>query len=325
MKRENQQIFAGTQENMCESARLGINLYNINQPVFEKINLKYNKEWGNQIEEQIVAALAMPDVNSRRAVPSNLRDKLLLLSQPCVDNWLVLGGIIKNVAPANEVESLLVLAGSANLGEAMKYNWPKVKALTAAGADFINGNMELLLNGGQGMSPDFPKTFTDAQAAFEKGMSNFYDAKQDMPSETLTKVDAMNNVYITLQGMLSDGRIIFRRDKAKKSNFSYTRLLAKVQGAGKPSGYRFTLQLDELLTPVTSATVMLIPTGATYSADDQGIIQFVQKAGVYKYTITSPGLQTTSGVITIKPNSIGRKKLILKKAAAGTGTTDIAV
>lgn len=312
--KKNQQDFHGTQENMCEAIRLGCTLYDGAQKVFEANNLVYTKEWSANLRQKIIDALALPDLGTRVSIPSGKRKQLLALAQEGIDIWLILGGYIKNIATAEEVVTLLKEAGHDNYEPATRNKWPKVKALLDAGAAFIAEKEEWLLNEGKTMPAAFPAKYTAAAAAFTEASAGFYDAKGEMPIETSARVEAMNDVYHTGKGMLDDGRIYFRRNKAMRHLFTYQSLLSKVQGKSTVSGINITAEIGGTLLPLTTARATFMPTGYSFDATEEGIIPCKLPAGKYSVTITAPGMQSVETTLTIKSGTVSRKKFTFNKA-----------
>ena len=313
--KENEQLFAGSQVNMCEAARLGCTLYDDEQKVFGANNLIYTKDWSNTLRQKIIDALALPDEDTRRSIPAGKRVQMKSLAHTGIDLWLILSGNIKNIATKDEVASLLVEAGHNKYKAATGNKWPEVKALLKAGSDFITNNEDWLLNNGKGMAPDFPERYNAAATAFINASGGFYDAKGDMPGETLTKVEAMNSVYTMLIGMLDDGKKYFHRNKAVRKQFTYQSLLSKVQGTSTISGVNIKAQAEGTLQPITTAFATFMPTGYSFEANKKGIIPGRVPAGKYTVTITAPGCQTVETAVTVKSGVVGRKTFVFIKAA----------
>ena len=308
------QDFKGTQVNMCEAAGLGVNLYEKDQLKFQKQNSMYTADWGKHFREEIAAALNMPDVHTRRAVPTGERDRLIPYAQESIVCWLTLSGLIRNLAPAAEVESTLLIAGSANYDEACSYQWSKVKSLLSAGSAFIAANMEWLTNGGKGMDKNFPQEYNDAANAYISASSAFFGAKQDLPFGTTTKVEALNSVYAKLSLMLGDGRNIHRFNKLMRDKYAYNPLLAIAQGHGI-SGIRFSFFDGETPVRVSTSTAIFIPGGKVFTCSSNGIMECKIAAGTYQCTITTPGYAPVIISVTIRPGVVGRKTIRLSKAA----------
>lgn len=308
------QHFSGTQENMCEAAYLGVNLYEKDQPLFQKQNSMYTVDWGTRFREEIAGALSMPDVHTRRAVPTGERDRLILFARAGISSWLTLSGLIRNIAPAGEVESTLLIAGSANYEEACSYQWSKVKALLNAGSAFIAGNMEWLTNGGKGMDKNFPAEYSEAANAYSNASSSFFGARQDLPFGTTTKVEALNSVYARLSLMLADGRKIHRFSRLARGRYAYNPLLAIAQGHGV-SGIRFSFFEGETPVRISTSTAVFIPGGKVFPCGDKGIMECKIAAGTYECTITTPGYAPLTLSVTIRPGVVGRLTVRLSKAA----------
>ena len=280
---------------------------------FQNFKSTYTVEWVNGLLLNAQAAAAMPNHQTRQGVITQKRNDVVAACSTVCNGFISLTKYIDDSFSNDQVDALKKIAGNGYYNSAVSKKWQAVKTLITMSLDFINTYADDLKGGG--MPDDFVTTYTSNTNTFLKSLKMFNDYKAAVDSETAAKIMANNDVYADLQSMLSDGRHMFKKDAVMKQNFSYTALLSKVKKGGK-TGYRIRVEEAQVETPVTTASISLMPTGKTFYADEKGVILCDVPANTYSYTLTAPGYSTLTGTFTIVTGTTHRKNITLRKAAS---------
>lgn len=305
-------LYPGTESALYRVTGLVADICTQNIDALAAYKQKYTLKFVGELQQSATDAKNLPNHSTRQGALSALHNTLVEANSGFCSVFAGLMGYIDDSFPAAQVAANKKMAGGDLYISALKENWSATSIMTGTGATFISNNTDALTAGG--MPVDFADSFSNAADAFETSLSAFSNYKNGAQGETNAKIIANNNLYSSLLAILKDARYVLGTDMASKKAFSYSAQLKKVKGPGK-TGIRMVLQMKDVLTPVTTATVSLMPTGKSFDANNKGVVEAALPENTYSYTITAPGLATITGTLAITAGVMSRKKIEMTTAA----------
>lgn len=255
---------------------------------FTAFKPKYNSNYVSERLEELRNMMELPDRNRRTGDMEVLRTQLRKLNDDCIEFCLKVKRHMDEVWEGEDLKSRLKQAGFEEMISSRRYQFENTQVMMASVGKFMNDNAEALL-AGQNMAADFPEAFEKLSADF-RTLYATYLSRTNAGNNTTEVITALNKLFDDLSNMLSDGKVIFRKDKLLKSQFSFDAILSTVSSNGW-AGIKGILTLNgKPYTPVEGLQLSLSETGETAIPDEDGRFQFNQlKSGTYTLDADAPG------------------------------------
>ena len=281
---------------------------------FSKLKKKYTQAFFDDILKSLSAAEAMPNNSARKGVQSDKRTGLEELNVIICALFQTFLLYIEEGFDESRWEDMKQVAGGDYYEAAAKETWKASKTMQEMAIAFMTKYaVELALGE---MPSDFATNFTTQNKAFLDALLLFSTGKSTTGEETADKLTANNDLYKRIAGVMRDGKRIFANDAALYKQFSYAAQKKLLGGQGK-TGFRFSLKVADTLVPVTAASVEFLPSGDVFTeVNEEGVLLVylpeLKKDDVYKYLLTSPGMEELAGELVAETGVMHRVDLILK-------------
>lgn len=305
--------YSTTQQQLYLVTEMAWGNYKDNLADFAAFKGKYTAQLATDALAEVAAAKAIPDNQTRGAVPETMRLQLLPLAEVCLFNFQKLKSYIEEVYEDGEEKPMLDAAGSQYYRAASREGWEQMGSLLTASAKFLTDHATTLEAGGQNMPTAFVAEYNTAKTAFETKYSEFLKTAQATPAGTSTKITANNALYKKVIAMLNDGQLLYKNNPTKKDLFTFSSLLSYITTAGT-TGIEIKLTDKQSSQPIGGYTATLQPGNKTGIADATGILQLTIAEGLYDMTITATGYPAyTEKDIKITTGVMSKKGIVLEK------------
>ena len=264
---------------------------------------KYTLEFINGILQRIAAAEEMPNQDQRQSAQSMLRNAVAAAKENCCDLFLYLITFITTDGfRAEDIEALKKEAGEDYYADASNDNWKALRTLNRMVPVFVKKYASALAKAD--LPDEFVAGFVAKATVFSNALAAFNNYKVTAERLTAAKLTANNEVYDAVQGILTDGKYIFRKDVAKLKEYSYGALSRKV--VHKKSGFHITLINSVTEKPVDNAVITFVQSEKTFVSNEIGVMEVELAAGTYSYTITLSGYLPVQGILEVDKNVMHR-------------------
>jgi len=210
-------------------------------------------------------------------------------------------------------------AGFDMYDKVMRYNWEKLVEVMEKGKDFLlNHEAAMLVNG---VMPATFKADYDAMANSIIGDVTFYlNEHQNILQVTQSKIMANNAIHVKGMEICKVGQQIFKRNPAKKTQFTWTSIMDIVTPPGA-AGLRGTVKVSGSNLPIVGALIEMQTVGGvplSFATDADGNFYSGNlPVGVYSFKLTKDDFATIETVVEIKTGTTSYKHLMM---SAGGGT-----
>lgn len=287
---ETQNNYSCSQSELYSGARMVVRAAIREISGFTPKKPKYILAFFNAIRAEIAAAEALPDEDFREAAVAALHETLKEKSTLCLNKWQDLKSHIEDAtAFQGSLRPIALEAAGANKYEpASHHDWESVSSLMASGKLFISENTSALEADGN-MPLDFLTQWDATTLEFTDALEEFQDSEELKLQQTQAKVAANNVIYTKIIQICKDGARIFRHDAAKREQFIWDSILYILRGAGI-AGLRGIIRNSVTHLPVSGATVLVVETGDTATADEFGRFRITGvPAGNYTIEVRATG------------------------------------
>ena len=262
----------------------------------------------------IAAARLLPE-DELRSLPSiNLRNDLVELNTPCLDNNQDLKSYIDKAYPVATRNSNYLAAGGTYYRKASNENWENTVGMNDAMIAFINLEEANLLAGN-----NMPATFkvkVKADALAFKTKYDLFKPASETGTATNAKIKANNLIDADYKEMLKDGKNVYRHDATNFDLFVDEKLLALVSPPGSAS-LSLTILKDDDSLPAEGAKILLqkasTPPINLLADATGGASQASIDPGVYKVLIDFPGYTQYQGLKEVNKGVNARQTIRLTK------------
>lgn len=264
---------------------------------------KYTLEFVDGILQWAADAEAILNQDQRQSAQTVLRNAVAAAKDAGCDSVLYLMTFITTDGfPEENLEALKKEAGDDYYAAASDNNWKATRTLNKMVLAFVKKYPRELSNAG--LPGSFVESFTEKSTVFSRALSAYNGYKLTAGRLTADKLTANNKVYTALQGILTDGKYIFRNDPAKLREYSYSALARKV--SHKKSGFHITLTDPVTEGGVAGAVITFAQSDKTFTSSESGVIEAELAAGTYAYTITAGGYQPSHGTLEVDKSIMHR-------------------
>ena len=269
---------------------------------------KYTLEYVNGILKWVEDAEAIPNQDQRQSAQNMLRNALAAAkNNTCNLVLYFMTFITTDGFPEENIEALKKEAGDDYYVDATRDNWKSARTMNRMVIDFVKKYSKELSDAD--LPAEFITNFTNASAAFNKALSSYNAYKLTAERLTASKLTANNKVYTAVQGILNDGKYIFRNDPAKLREYSYSALSRKV--VHKKSGFHITLTNPVTTAGIEDAVITFVESDKTYTSNENGVMDVELAQGTYTYTITAEGYLPFEGTLQVDKNVMHRLDISL--------------
>jgi hypothetical protein len=303
-----------TQQQLYAVANLGWQNYLDNLADFTNHKAKYTEEFGTNEIAAVLAAKKLPDIQARGSVPESIRIELTEAAAVCADNWRKLKTYINDAFSEAQQKPKLQSAGSKFYKRASSEGWEQMNSMLTSASQFIENNLESLLQAGTNMPATFPAKFEADKAAFETKYAAFLSAQQDSIGGTSIKMTTNNQVYDSLMKMFVDGQAIYRNDPVNKSLFVFESLLGFVASGGV-TGLRIVAKERVTQLPVAGFAVTVQPGNMQGRTDENGVLVLPITEDTYSIQGIKDGYESFVEEVNITTGVVSRKNVLLTKMA----------
>ncbi len=282
---------------------------------------KYTLEYVNGILQWVADAEAIPNQDQRQSTQNMLRNAVAAAKNACCEGVLYFMTFISTDGFAEEnIEALKKEAGDDYYPDAANDKWKATRTMNKMVLDFVKKYSKELSNAG--LPDDFVASFTEKANSFSKALSSFNAYKLTAERLTAAKLTANNKAYTAVQGILVDGKYIFRNDPAKLKEYSYSGLARKVDH--KKSGFHITLTNPVTKKEIGNAVITFVESEKTFTSNENGVMDVELAAGTYTYTITAEGYEPASGTLEVDKSVMHRLDISLTAIALKVEQTEVA-
>jgi len=220
-----------TQLELYAVLRIALSSYRENIVAFSNFKGFYDDQWGQDFEDAIDAAAAIPDFQARDEASESALIVLEKKGNECANKWQDLKRYITSTTGWEDLQKpKLEAAGSTIYRKASTGNWEVMKGLMLTANTFITNNLAAL-KADQNMPNGFDGEFDTLRVAFNGLYDDFTDKTQDQEQVTDEKVDENNAIHKTGAGMLGDGQAIWRDNASMADRFTFDQILKIVRGS----------------------------------------------------------------------------------------------
>lgn len=220
---------------------------------FQAWKTTYDATVGDDQLAALDVAKAMPDEAQRDELHTTLNKELGPLSDDCLIVWKQLESYIRDGFPELVYQDKLNAAGHTYYLGASQKNWEDVQGLMNDGELFIAANTAELTAGG--MPATFAQLFTDTKGAFDAKHSEFLHAEETAKVLRDEKVNANNSLFQEAMKMCEDGKKIFRKEAAKRDQFTWTTVQALIKNTQSTHSVKGVVSDADTKDPIEGAKV----------------------------------------------------------------------
>lgn len=177
---------------------------------------------------EIASARVVPNYTTRKDEPTTLHVYLMDAIKECGGYFQVLKLYIHTAFEGDLRKKKLDAAGQSFFAKAMSGNQGKLNDLNNSALQFIASNAENLMQN-ENMNADFLDEYKTVVAHYNALQKTYTESKtvaQDLRKENTI---ANNNVHKEMMKMFADAKVVFRRDPALRTQFTFDSFLAKVR------------------------------------------------------------------------------------------------
>ena len=186
----------------------------------------YTQQFIDDRVAEVDDAASLPDSQMRGEASEIAHIQLKEKADLCLIAWQSLKAYIQD-SFTNQQKPKLEAAGSKLYHKAANYDWESITKLMGQATQFITDNNTALLNNG-GMPPTFQAEVDALELDFNTIYQTFQIEQQGAEVLTTTKINANNLIFDKLMKMLSDGKKIFRLERAIQEQFIWEQILELV-------------------------------------------------------------------------------------------------
>ena len=219
--------FGCTQQELYLATPIAWALCRKNLARFTKLKGFYTEGYINERLAEIEAAKAIPSLNVRKDEPNTHRVYLDDAIAACCDHFLMLKALISTAYRVDMLDGKYKAAGSTFFSKAEQGNEGAISDMNLSAIQFIQNN-EADLKANNNMSDTFLADYQAVIATYNTHRTA-YAASSSMATDlTKDNTEANNNIYKLMMAMLSDAKILFRREPELRDQFAFTAILDKV-------------------------------------------------------------------------------------------------
>ena len=280
--------FNCTQQELYLAVALAWSLCRKNLLRFSKLKGFYTEGYINARLAEVEAAKAIPSLNIRQDEPNTHRVYLDEAIGQCCDHFLMLKALIASAYRVDLLDLKYKAAGSNHFSKAEQGNEGAISDLNLSAIQFIQSN-EADLKADDNMSDTFLADYQAVVAQYKTRRLAYTESTSTASELTKGNTEANNNLYKMMMAMLSDAKIIFRREPELRDQFMFTNLLDKVVSSSV-AGIRG--KVTDLLTEKGINKVKIVIEGKerTYETNKFGKYDIAQLAnGTYRVVFSCNG------------------------------------
>lgn len=266
-------------------------------PEFEAWKTTYTAATGTDQITALDAAKALPDEAQRDELHTTLNKELGPLSDDCLISWKQLESYIRDGFPELVYQDKLNAAGHGFYFGASQKNWEDVRGLMNDGEQFIAANTAELTVGG--MPATFAADFTTTKDAFDSKHAEFLQAEETSKILRDEKIIANNALFQAAMDMCEDGKKIFRKEAAKRDQFTWSTVQALIKGSQSSHSVRGVVTDSVTELPLEGGKVAVLDKegtpieGKEATTEADGTYKIIGlKNGLYKLKVEAEGYAT---------------------------------
>ncbi|MGB4776048.1 MAG: carboxypeptidase-like regulatory domain-containing protein [Daejeonella sp.] len=312
MAKELQSNYPGTQQELYSiSDTVYLNLNN-SLPAFAAYKSKYTPSFLDDLQARRMAAMNLPDEESRSSNPETLRLEMLNAGNQCLRNFQLLKGYIKDAFAEEHHAIQYKVAGQNKYAAASNNNWEELAGINQAMTSYMTNNLEVLKDKGY-MPAAFAGTAQQACDLFNTIYTAYKGARQTGVN-TSEKQKANNALYKDVMAICEDGQLLFAKEAEKKKLFVFSAIKQIVSPPGSAS-FKLTLKKLDENTPVAGARVCIQENGGQaieLFTDVNGVALFEHiNPAVYKVKIEAEGIEVVDFVKEVNTGRASRKEVFV--------------
>ena len=306
---------------LCEESELYMGLVMLAKSVeeelegFAELKPMYTLAWVGEFREMIKAAELLPDKVKRRAVLTVKRHELKVLTRGKVNDMMgALRSYIRECYKDKELRKIRMQgAGFGKLKGAMWYDWEVLKGMVKTADDFIGANEGELMSEGS-MPVDFWGRFKVMRAEAEGRVDELLKMRGQMKLAAQTRVVANNRVFEVGMRICGDGKVVFKRNEAKRKRFVWEAVMEIVTPAGA-SGLKGWVKRSGSFEPVALAEIRMQheeePLVVKMTDEKGNFVMKQLKRGVYKVEVLVDGVVKRKEVVKLMRGRVSYRKWVV--------------
>ncbi len=268
---------------------------------------KYTPKLADEAIARAEAAMKLPSLQARGAMPEATRVELVKQTDEFLDVWNLLDGYIEEAFKADGTyKTKREGAGAKLYDKVLHEDWGAANDMVNQALAFVAENLDVLKVQGE-MDDDFVLRLQAEGEDVRRVVRRYLKEQNDAEDGTNAKVLANEACFAEFQAMSRDAQRIFRRHPAIAAKFQAQTLLATIRGT-RQAGIRGVVT-DADGQDVAGATVA-VPgvAGATAVTDEDGRYFIPLASGTYTVVVSGEGFaeKTLSDVVV----EVGVKKRV---------------
>lgn len=268
---------------------------------------KYTPLLAEEAMARLEAAMKLPSLQARGAMPEATRVELAKQTEEFLDVWNLLDGYIEEAYDAEgKYKAMREAAGSKLYVPAQRLDWGAANDMVNMALAFVDTNLEVLKTKGD-MDDNFVVTLKAEGEDVRRVVRRYLKEQQDAEDGTDAKTLANEACFAEFQAMSRDAQRIFRRKPELAAKFQAQGLLETVRGT-RQAGIRGVVT-DADGQDVAGATVTVPGVeGATAVTDEDGRYFIPLASGTYTVVVSGEGFdeKTLADVVV----EVGVKKRV---------------
>lgn len=300
--------YHSTQLELYAVLRIGLSSFREFLPDFSNFKAFYDAAWGNDFEQEIEDAAALPDFQARDEASESALIILDKKRKECANKWQDLKRYITSTTGWEDLQKpKQEAAGSTIYEKAAGGNWEVLKGLMITASSFITNN-EAALEADGNMPNGFKGQFNTLKDDYCDLYDDFTDKTQDQEQETDEKVEDNNVIFNKGSDMFADGQAIFRDDASVADRFTFDQILKIVRGSrGVTRTFAIAADTRELVERVV-ANSDITNTGAVELLLESGNVPAPSPGAItipVDGSVTRPEGESTISVFNQSPETAG--------------------
>jgi Carboxypeptidase regulatory-like domain len=266
---------------------------------------KYTPALADEAMARIEAAMKLPSLQARGAMPESTRIELVQQTDEFLDAWNLLDGYIEETFKADGTYKAMRDAAGAKLYEkAADHDWGAAKDMVNLTLAFVATN-EAVLKAKGDMDDAFVATLQAEGEDVRRVVQRYMKQQQEAEDGTNAKVKANEACFAEYQTMSADAQRIFRQKPEVARLFQAQALLATIRGTRQAGIRGVVIDADGLAVADATVTVPAVA-DATAVTDVDGRYFLPLASGIYTVVVRGEGFKEQT--LTAVEVAVGVKK-----------------